>query len=70
MRTAIPLDHVATFDEVCDAISIMTGGLLERCMNGGYFGEGKPGSDAGEGVFREEIAWLPLINEEREPRTH
>ena len=63
MERRVPLDHLSTWSEVCDALAYISRDAFElahACEAGGQLEEG--GSN-GVGILGEELAWLRVANE-------
>jgi hypothetical protein len=63
MRDATPLDHRATWNEVCQALAFSSLDAYERGPGWGVCCEVAPDLDGGVTVVAEELAWLALAKE-------
>lgn len=63
MDTAMRLDHLATWNEVCDALAFSSLDVSERISACEVCCEVAPDSRGGVRVLAEEFAWLALAKE-------
>jgi hypothetical protein len=63
MRDATPLDHRATWNEVCEALVFSSLDAYERGPGLGVCCEVAPDLDGSAKVVTEELAWLALAKE-------
>jgi hypothetical protein len=63
MRDATPLDHRATWNEVCEALAFSSLDAYERGPGLGVCCEVAPDLDGSAKVVTEELAWLALVKE-------
>ncbi len=70
MQSAMQLDHLATWNEVCDALAFSSGDTLDRMHSGEVCCEVAPDSRGGVKILGEELAWLALAREAMETRSN
>jgi hypothetical protein len=70
MNTVISLDHLATWNEVCDALAFSSLDVLEQKRACEVCCEVAPDSRGGVRVLAEELAWLALAKEALETRSN
>ena len=70
MDTVRPLDHLATWNEVCDALAFSSFDVFEQKRACEVCCEVAPDSLGGVRVLPEDFAWLALANEEMETRSN
>jgi len=70
MESAFRMDHVATWNEVCDALAFSSVDTLGRMRGGEVCCEVAPDSRGGVKVLAEELAWLVLAREAMETRSN
>jgi hypothetical protein len=63
MRNAAPLDHRATWNEVCEALAFSSLEAYEQGPGCRVCCEVEPDLDSGVTVVAEELAWLTLAKE-------
>jgi hypothetical protein len=63
MRDATPLDHRATWNEVCEALAFSSIDDYERAPGRRVCCEVVPDLDGGARVIAEELAWMALAME-------
>jgi len=63
MRNVIPVDHRATWNEVCEALAFSSLDAYERDPRCGVCCEVAPNLDGSVRVMAEELAWLALAKE-------
>ncbi len=63
MRNAAPLDHRATWNEVCEALAFSSLEAYEQGPGSRACCEVGPDLDGGVTVVAEELAWLALAKE-------
>jgi hypothetical protein len=63
MRGSTPLDHRATWNEVCEALAFSPLDAYERDPGCGVCCEVAPDLDGNVKVMAEELAWLALAKE-------
>ena len=69
MGRAMLLDHLATWNEVCDALAFSSPDVFERISACGVC-EVAPDSRGGVRVLAEEFAWLALAKEAMQARSN
>lgn len=67
---AMPLDHLATWNEVCDALAFSSPDVFERLSAWEVCCEVAPDSQGGVRVLAEEFAWLALAKEAMQARSN
>jgi len=67
---AMPLDHLATWNEVCDALAFSSPDVFERLSACEVCCEVAPDSQGGVRVLAEEFAWLALAKEAMQARSN
>jgi hypothetical protein len=67
---AMPLDHLATWNEVCDAVAFSSPDVFERISACEVCCEVAPDSRGGVRVLAEEFAWLALAKEAMQARSN
>ena len=70
MGSAVLLDHLATLNEVCDALAFSSLDAFERINACEVCCEVAPDSRGGVRVLAEEFAWLALAKEAMETRSN
>jgi hypothetical protein len=70
MGSAMLLDHLATWNEVCDALAFSSLDVFERISGCEVCCEVAPDSRGGVRVLAEEFAWLALAKEAIEARSN
>jgi hypothetical protein len=70
MESTMQTDHVATWNEVCDALAFSSLDTFERMRGCEVCCEVAPDSRGGVRVLGEESAWLALAKEAMEPRSN
>ncbi len=63
MRSAAPLDHRATWNEICEALAFSSLEAYEQGPGSRACCEVGPDLDGGVTVVAEELAWLALAKE-------
>ena len=63
MQSSIRLDHLATWNEVCDALMYLSRDALELVHAREADGELNVAVSNGVGTLSEELAWLRIANE-------
>jgi len=70
MNSAMLLDHLATWNEVCDALEFSSLDVFERINACGACREVAPDSRGGVRVLGEEFAWMALAKEAMATRSN
>ena len=70
MDNPMLLDHLATWNEVCDALAFSSLDVFERISACEVCCEVAPDSRGGVRVLAEEFAWLALAKEAMETRSN
>jgi hypothetical protein len=70
MESAVRTDHVATWNEVCDALAFSSVDIFDRMRGGEVCCEVTPDARGGVKVLAEELAWLALAREAMETRSN
>jgi hypothetical protein len=71
MERAMRMDHLATWNEVCDALAFSSVDTFDRMRGGGEVCcEVAPDSRGGVKILGEELAWLALAREAMETRSN
>jgi hypothetical protein len=68
MQSAFRLDHLATWNEICDALAYLSRDALELVHARQADGELKVAIRNGVGILSEELAWLRIANEALDSR--
>jgi hypothetical protein len=63
MDSCVRLDHVATWNEVCDALAYLSRDAFELAHAREADGELENGGRNGVGIIGEELAWLRVASE-------
>jgi hypothetical protein len=63
MESGVRLDHLATWNEVCDALAYLSRDAFELAHAREADGELEDGGSSGTGILGEELAWLRIANE-------
>jgi hypothetical protein len=63
MESCVRLDHLATWNEVCDALAYLSRDAFELAHAHETDGELEDGGSNGVGILGEELAWLRVANE-------
>ena len=63
MKTWVRLDHLATLNEVCDALEYLSRAAFELAYAREAEGELEDHGSNGVGILGEELAWLRVANE-------
>jgi hypothetical protein len=63
METCVRPDHLATWNEVCDALGYLSRDAFELAHARGAEGELEYRESNGVGILGEELAWLRVANE-------
>jgi hypothetical protein len=63
MENCVRLDHLATWNEVCDALAYLSRDAFELAHPREADGELENGGRNGVGILGEELAWLRVANE-------
>lgn len=66
MESAMRMDHLATWNEVCDALACSSVDMFDRLRGGELCCEVAPDSRGGVKALGEELAWLALAREAME----
>jgi hypothetical protein len=70
MGSAMPLDHLATWNEVCDALAFSSPDVFRRISASEICCEVAPDARGGVRVLAEEFAWLALAREAMQARSN
>lgn len=70
MESILRMDHLATWNEVCEALAFSSLDVSERVRACEVCCEVAPDSRGGVKVLAEELAWLALAKEAIEPRSN
>jgi hypothetical protein len=70
MNNAIVLDHLTTWNEVCDSVGFTLIDALERLSAWDICCEVVPGVRGGVRVLTEDVAWQALANEAMEKQSN
>jgi hypothetical protein len=70
MASAMLLDHLATWNEVCDALAFSWPAVFERISTCEVCCEVAPDARGGVRVLAEEFAWLELAKVAMEARSN
>jgi hypothetical protein len=68
VESSIPLDHIATWSEVCDALAYSRRDASESGPAGGCDMEFAVDLNNGVGCLSEELAWFRVANEALDSR--
>ena len=63
MESCVRLDHLATWNEVCNALAYLSRDAFELAHAREADGELEDGGSNGVGILGEELAWLRVANE-------
>ena len=63
MESCVRLDHLATWNEVCDALAYLSRDAFELAHARQTDSELEAGGSNGAGIFAEELAWLRVASE-------
>ncbi len=70
MQSAIRMDHLATWNEVCDALAVSSVDMFDRVRGGQACCEVAPDSRGGVKILGEELAWLALAREAMQTKSN
>jgi hypothetical protein len=70
MESAVRMDHLATWNEVCDALAFSSVDIFDRMRGGEVCCEVAPDARGGVKVLVEELAWLALAREAMETKSN